>query len=627
MQPDTKPRDANTLAFLLTSWPHGYVPLMTSVGPSDQGGCTMSPRRETYTTRDRRNYTLWADIHDLISALMPAYWSEDRNRRRERGWLFRGQADADWTLSPSLYRIPTDAAVVTARWQYTKAFMSNLQRHAHDYGLGELEDNDYLAISQHYGLYTPLLDFTLNVEVAAYFATAGGIPGKVGVIYAFNAKEYQQMRNPFAALGLTVEMCDEALRNGRMEPLPDLEFTELHNVPRVYAQEGVFIRVAPENVETLTHNCIDRFYFRQRADSVYAGGFAHRKHLLPDRDDFDSDESYESFLDLVHTQRPDLLGLTQSFNSSNLFPPDDPLSRFAAAWKRDHPTPDTCQPLQQSCYSTSRSNSSVPQSLRPNFVRQMESFYYGEFGSSPYQKQYLLKGRELVESLCSYEELNNPLIQRSLLWELLKRNLPDGMRCTLKLGNAKSWGLGIEGFWVSAVDRWLAQSYGNVVGFDQLQRGFRRIIVGELSTRGMPNVYISDAQEFTPPRLIEKPTLVNPHGFGGIDHILHELELKLAGIEDGVVGAFLYDFHRIVMIEMGRSLEITIGIVESAPCLQRSPLTRQEHVHGPATLVQLRDSFTGGVTHTAICAKHWGCTSEADVDLMHPSPWTLLGLA
>lgn len=81
------------------------------------------------------------------------------------------------------------------------------------------------------------------------------------------------------------------------------------------------------------------------------------------------------------------------------------------------------------------------------------------------------------------------------------------------------------------------------------------------------------------------------------------------------------------MLSMGRNLEVTAALVESAPCLQRSPLVRPEHVDGPALLVRLADHFTGGVTHTALCAKHWDHMSEGDVDVMNAPPWIVLGLA
>jgi hypothetical protein len=559
-----------------------------------------------------------------MEALMPAYWSADRNHRRERGWIFRGQSDADWTLTSSLYRQPSDDEVLAARREYTEAFVSDLRRNGHRYGLDRISDTDYLAVAQHYGLYTVLLDFTWNVEVAAYFATAGATSGKIGVIHAFNAKEYQQMRNPFAALGSTIEISDETLRGAGMEPLPDLEITELHNVARIHAQEGLFIHVRPESIETLTHNCIDRYYFRQRVDCVYSGVFAHKKHLLPDRDHFDSDGSYEGFLGLVRDQRPDLFDVTQFFDSSSLFPPADPLSKFAEAWKREHPTPEACRSAGP---RPSGAGSHGARLRGQAFTEQMEDYYHGDFADSPYKKQYLLRGREFVESLCSYEEMDSPQAQRSLLWELLKRNLPSGMKCTLKLGAAHSWGSDVDGFRLTAFDRWLARSFSQDIDRKQLQNGFYRVVFGELSKRGRPKIYVTDAQAFVPPRSVESPVPINPHGSNRTGRILNQIEAKLSGVEAAVVESFLYDLHHIIMVEMGRNLEFTVGIVSSAPCLQRSPLTRQEHVEGPALLVRLSDHFTGGVTHTAVCEKHWDCLSEGDVDLMYASSWTVLGLA
>ena len=230
-----------------------------------------------------------------------------------------------------MYRPPLDDTVLKARQNYTDAFVDALQKESRRFDLERISDSEYLAIAQHYGFYTPLLDFTWNAELAAYFATLDGQPGKVGVIFGFSLKEYQGMRNPFAALGLTLEDSDATLKNAGMETLPDLELVELYNVPRIYEQEGIFIRVSPAKIETLLHECIDRFYFRQRPDIVYAGNFAHRADALPSRDLFDCDATYEAFLEVVRKEKPGLFDRTGMFGSTTLFPPADPLSKFAAA--------------------------------------------------------------------------------------------------------------------------------------------------------------------------------------------------------------------------------------------------------------------------------------------------------
>ena len=80
-------------------------------------------------------------------------------------WLFRGQADARWTLSPSVHRgytpqqerYLTNEFRVRARSRYFSCPMSD------DYP-------GWLALMQHYGLPTRLLDWTYSPLVAAFFA-------------------------------------------------------------------------------------------------------------------------------------------------------------------------------------------------------------------------------------------------------------------------------------------------------------------------------------------------------------------------------------------------------------------------------------------------------------------------
>ena len=584
----------------------------------------MSPRREYFKTRDGRNYTLWADINDAMSAIVPAYWSDDRENRKEHGWMFRGQIDLEWGLVPSLYRPPIDDSILKERQNYTSSFIDSLKEEARRFRLERLSDAEYLAIAQHYGFYTLLLDFTWNAEVAAYFATMGGQPGKVGAIWGFNYKEYQEMRNPFAALGLSLEESDEAFKDGGLEPLPDLEIIELYEVPRIYAQEGIFVRVTPEKMNTVMHECIDRFYFRQRQGIIYSGRFAHKAHTLPSRHHFANDESHEAFLSLVRDERPDLFDQTDTFDARTLFPPADPLSKFAEIWRNEHP--DRLRKVTPFSIGMSHLPSSPPGGGTMKFFNQIEGYYYGDFSKSPYEEEYLSEGRELLESLSDCPELDNPQTQSWLLWELYKRNLPAGLTCTLKLGNARSWSRDLEGVRFVIVDRWLSDSYQCTLSWEQLESSFCQITFGDLDQHGRPKVSVCQIDPFSPPRTTERKPPVNPWVKARAPHLLHTIEARLAGLDEGVVGSFLYDFHHVVMLSMGRNLVLVAAVVDEGPCLQRSPLTRPEH-EGPILLVRVTDQFTGGITHTAVCNKHWDCMSEGDVDVMQPLPWTLLGLA
>ena len=105
-----------------------------------------SPTGESFRAKDSGHYTLWTSINDLIDAVIPAYWSKSRERRQERGWMFRGQAVADWYLIPSLYRPPLTDEIISSRIKYTEAFMNAIDKNSHELKLRDLTETKLLAI-------------------------------------------------------------------------------------------------------------------------------------------------------------------------------------------------------------------------------------------------------------------------------------------------------------------------------------------------------------------------------------------------------------------------------------------------------------------------------------------------
>jgi hypothetical protein len=109
---------------------------------------------------------------------------EDFHKRiekyRKTSWFkFRGQSDAEWELIPKAGRKPyTNVSDLSLFTHWKRRAISHLQK----------ENNtewELLAIAQHTGLPTRLLDWTHNPLVATFFATSEN-EEKDGAIYIYN---------------------------------------------------------------------------------------------------------------------------------------------------------------------------------------------------------------------------------------------------------------------------------------------------------------------------------------------------------------------------------------------------------------------------------------------------------
>lgn len=90
-----------------------------------------------------------------------------------RGWAFRGQADANWHLESSLTR-RLKQFVPQHRWAEQESRAIRVFKRKAHYFLNDTtalsDDFRCLALMQHHGAPTRLLDFTKSPYVAAYFA-------------------------------------------------------------------------------------------------------------------------------------------------------------------------------------------------------------------------------------------------------------------------------------------------------------------------------------------------------------------------------------------------------------------------------------------------------------------------
>jgi len=93
---------------------------------------------------------------------------------RFRSWAFRGQGDARWPLYSSISRYLLEHRVDPAAWaEQEERILRIFRRKAHLYLAhvpAETDAFQWLALMQHHGAPTRLLDFTWSPFVAAFFA-------------------------------------------------------------------------------------------------------------------------------------------------------------------------------------------------------------------------------------------------------------------------------------------------------------------------------------------------------------------------------------------------------------------------------------------------------------------------
>jgi hypothetical protein len=156
-----------------------------------------------------------------------------------RGFIFRGVKRAiTHKLIPRAGRGPTrDTRKVLRAEQH---ILKDFKRTALPFiAFQPNNDWEWLALAQHHGLPTRLLDWTTNPLVAAYFACTGSSEGEDSAVYAFREGKFLDLtanQNPFVVKSAAL------VRPATV-------------APRIAAQDGVFT-VHPDPRVVFTHTTL-----------------------------------------------------------------------------------------------------------------------------------------------------------------------------------------------------------------------------------------------------------------------------------------------------------------------------------------------------------------------------------
>ncbi len=118
-------------------------------------------------------------MHFRVREISINSWQEFRDiveGERFNNWAFRGHRDANWSLDSALARYLKDFKIHPAVWKTQEERILRIFKRKANKFLTETETPDegnyfeWLALMQHHGAPTRLLDFTWSPYVAAFFA-------------------------------------------------------------------------------------------------------------------------------------------------------------------------------------------------------------------------------------------------------------------------------------------------------------------------------------------------------------------------------------------------------------------------------------------------------------------------
>lgn len=116
-------------------------------------------------------------IRDFLEYLRIIYKNQEDNDSN----VYRGQKNAEWELLPSIHRKRKESNNLSLKNHEMKLYENIRKQNLAEFQKQDQFINEIIKM-QHYGIPTPLLDWTTNPLIALFFATASGNDGKIFIV-------------------------------------------------------------------------------------------------------------------------------------------------------------------------------------------------------------------------------------------------------------------------------------------------------------------------------------------------------------------------------------------------------------------------------------------------------------
>lgn len=183
----------------------------------------------------------------------------------ERSYIFRGHADARWRLLSTLHRAATNSGErelpkVSSLLKLEESLVASFREQAPNFmAPATLQAThahfDWWTVMRHYGAPTRLIDWTMSLYVAAYFACSAE-PAVDGVIYVLHLESLERaMQGAFGdTVAFNARTAEKLYRSADAPAALHVVGRSTALLDRMVAQQGCFL--ASMNVATDVEDCL-----------------------------------------------------------------------------------------------------------------------------------------------------------------------------------------------------------------------------------------------------------------------------------------------------------------------------------------------------------------------------------